>query len=396
MKFLVISQYYWPEPFRISDICEELANRGHNVTVVTSVPNYPDGKIYVDYINKYYEEIINDVKVIRVKIHQRKQGKMHLFLNYLSFFMSANKIIKKIDSDFDYVYCYQLSPIFSCIPGIKYKKRNKIPMVLYCLDVWPEALTGSVINKGVIYKIVGHISEKIYKQSDLLLVTSPSFKDYFIKKLHMSPNNIEVLFQHSEDLCAAYNKNIASKEIQFYFIGNVGFSQNVEDIILAFSKIKEGVNAHLNIVGTGSHFSQCVDLVKKYGLEDTVTFLGRFPRESMKDFYADADVCIVSLKDDGITGYTIPGKLQEYMAAGKPILGFISGDASEIISKANCGICVDPNDIFALANAIEYMTTNYDDLSIYGANAKSFYDNNFSLKKHVDALIEMINGINNV
>ena len=140
MNILVVSQYYYPEPFRVNEICEELVRRGNKVTVLTANPNYPDGEIYDGYQNKNLKEVINGVTVYRCKCRPRYNGAINLALNYVDFVRQANKKIEKINEAFDCIYAYQLSPVTSCLPAIKLKKRKNIPLFLYCLDVWPESL----------------------------------------------------------------------------------------------------------------------------------------------------------------------------------------------------------------------------------------------------------------
>ena len=121
-------------------------------------------------------------------------------------------------------------------------------------------------------------------------------------------------------------------------------------------------------------------------MDSNCIFYGRQPREKMGKYYSLTDVCIVSLKKEGIVGHTIPGKLQEYMSAGKSILGFIDGDSRNIITDAACGICVDAEDEIELTKAIESLIREKEKLSSYGKNARKYYDAHFTLSSHVDKL----------
>lgn len=386
MKILVISQYYFPEPLRINEICEELVALGNEVTVLTMNPNYPDGEIYPAYKNVNSKSFINGVEVIRCKARPRHQGKFNLFFNYMSFMVRASCIVKKIKNEFDCIYVYQLSPIFCCVPGIIYKRRMNIPLYIYCLDVWPEAVIGSGIDKGVIYKSLDYVSKKIYTKADMIGVTSPSFKDHFITNYKIDDSRIMVLYQHADKMIKSNRNNSNHPIVNFYFIGNIGESQNLECVIRAFY-ISRNKNVRLNIVGSGSHARNCISLVKQLQLENIVTFHGRHPKNELRQYYDNADVCIVSLKDEGITGYTIPGKMQEYMSAGKTILGCINGDASRIINEAGCGICVPADDCSALADAINKLANSKGCLDKMGQNSEYYYLNHFTKEKHVKDLI---------
>ena len=172
MNILVVSQYYYPEPFRLNEICEELVKRNHNITVLTSNPNYPDGEIFNGYQNINSKEMINGVVVYRCKCRPRHKGSINLALNYIDFVRKATKIISTIDEDFDCIYIYQLSPITSCMPAFKLKKERKLPIFLYCLDVWPESLRGSILGREPFFSLIGQLSKWIYCNAEKIAVSS--------------------------------------------------------------------------------------------------------------------------------------------------------------------------------------------------------------------------------
>ena len=396
MKILVVSQYYYPEPFRINEICEELVKRGHEVTVLTANPNYPDGEIYDGYDNVDSKEKINGVTVYRCKCRPRHKGAVNLGLNYVDFVIQANKQIMKLDDNFDCVYAYQLSPVTSCLPAIKYKKKKHIPMVLYCLDVWPESLRGSALGNPIGLRVFGGISKYIYKSADQIAVTSPAFSKYIGLLCDIDEEKISYIPQHSgmvtcENVEPAVLKNV--KKTNFVFIGNIGESQNIECLLQALSHIKDRCKIMFHIVGSGSRYETCKELAKKLKVEDVVAFYGRYPKSDMPKFYALADVCYVSLKNEGIVGSTIPGKVQEYMSAGKPILACINGDTKTVLQNAECGICVPAEDDKQLADAIVKMTANNENLSLLGENSKRYYQKYFTIASHVDQLERLIGGL---
>lgn len=390
MNILVVSQYYYPEPFRLNEICEELVKRNHNVTVLTCNPNYPDGEIYDGYQNKNSKEIINSVIVYRCKCRPRHKGAFNLALNYVDFVRNANKLILTIDEDFDCIYIYQLSPITSCMPAIKLKKERKLPIFLYCLDVWPESLRGSILGREPFFSLIGQLSKWIYCNAEKIAVSSPSFLKYLANYCDLNENVFSYLPQHARmikitdemsDLYMKYNQYI-----NFIFLGNIGESQNVQCIIKAVSNIKDRSKMKLHIVGSGSYLEVCKKESKRLGTNDAVIFHGRRLQEEMPLFYRIADVCMVTLKDEGIVGYTIPAKLQEYMSAGKAVLGCINGDAANVINDAKCGINVPANNDVELSKAMEFMISNKEKLVEFGENAKKYYLENFTLDVHVNKL----------
>ena len=394
MKILVVTQYYYPEPFRINEICEELVNRGHNVTVLTGIPNYPDGEIYSGYINRNSEEIINGVKIIRCASRPRYKGYLNLFLNYLSFYYAANRRLKHVRGNFDIVYTYQLSPITSSMPAVKYAQKKKIPLLMYCLDLWPESIVGQISEKNYIFRVVRRLSEKIYKSCDRILVTSPSFTRYLELVCGVKTTVMRYVPQHANDVLPLI-KNTEHDSLNFVFMGNVGISQNVQCFIKACSHIKDRHDFKIHIIGSGAMLEEVISLAKELKVDDSVIFHGRKPKSDMPQYYGIADVCLVSLRDEGAVSWTIPGKVQEYMSAGKPILASISGDTEYIINDARCGKALKNDDIEGIAETIQEWVKNPSVLKDMGKSSRSYYEEHFTLKKHVDVLEQELNNLIN-
>ena len=203
MRILVVCQYYYPEPFRVNDICEEMVKRGHEVTVVTGEPNYPEGRIYKGYErHQKSDEIINGVKVHRCPIIPRKTGTVYRFLNYFSYPQRAKKYIKSLTASdgnpFDIVFVNQLSPVMMAEPAISYKKKHGTPVVMYCLDLWPESLVAGGVSRGfVIYKVFHRISKRIYRGVDRILITSRLFRGYLKEQFGVEDDKIDYLPQYA-------------------------------------------------------------------------------------------------------------------------------------------------------------------------------------------------------
>lgn len=397
MKILVVTQYYYPEPFRISEICEELVRRGHEVTVLTTNPNYPNGEIYLGYKDEYSEELLNGVKILRCKSRPRHQGSLNLALNYVSFCFNACIKAFRLKEKFDIVYAYQLSPVTSVIPAIIYKKLHKKPLLLYCLDVWPESLKGSKVEKGLIYNIIKNFSIFIYRSADKILVTSPCFIDY-LRELCGVPN-VSLLCQHANEVpIVAVPDDLANykKYTNFVFMGNIGKSQNIECILKAISLIKDRKGLRVHIVGSGSFFAQSVKIANQLGVNDVVIFHGRKAKDEMPKYYSIADICIVSLKDEGFVGHTIPGKLQEYMSAGKAILGCINGDACQIVENARCGLVVKADDSMGLAKCIVELCGNQAKVKRFSENSRAYYEKHFKMSTHCSNLLKHLDGMINL
>jgi len=393
MKILVICQYYYPEPFRISDVCETLVQKGHEVTVLTGLPNYPEGYVPKNYRRgKNRKQIINGVKVIRSFEIGRGRSNLRLFLNYASFAISASLKAFFIKEEFDIIFVNQLSPVLMGIPAIVYKKKRHKKILLYCLDLWPESLTaGGVKENSFIHKVFLKISKWIYNSADMILVTSSLFKEYFEKILMISSMKIQHLPQYAEDLFSQVEveaENDSAHEANkisynFVFAGNIGEMQSVETIIKAANELRNYNNIKFHIVGDGSKAETCRKLAESLNLEN-IKFYGRRPICEMPDFYKMADAMLVTLKDNKILSYTLPGKVQSYMAAGKPIIGAINGETKLVIEESGSGLCCNAEDYKALANLIqEFCTYDYEKKKQMSINAKNFYFSHYSKEKYI-------------
>lgn len=393
MKVLVICQYYYPEPFRINDICEELVKRGHEVTVVTGEPNYPEGRIYDGYENhQHSDELLNGVHVHRCPIVPRKTGALFRFINYYSYAHKASRYVKNLKASdgnpFDVVFVNQLSPVMMSEPALKYKKRFRVPVVLYCLDLWPESLVAGGISKSsLIFKVFNKISNRIYQSVDRILITSKLFRVYFEEHFGIKKDIIIYQPQYAENLFTQLPYKEVGDVTDLLFAGNIGEVQNVEIIIKAAKKLRE-FPVKFHIVGGGSDLERLKELSK--GLNN-ITFYGRRSLNEMPDFYSRADALLVTLKSDSILSLTLPGKVQSYMAVGKPIIGAIDGETAEIIKDANCGYVGNAENVDEfVANIHKFMMdTNRAQL---GANGRNYYERYFKKSLFMDKLEEILNG----
>ncbi len=378
MKILVICQYYYPEPFRITDICEELVNLGNEVTVVTGQPNYPMGELYEGYEKgKRVDEIINGVKVHRCRTLPRKMGSLNRLRNYFSYACSSKKYVKGLKEEFDIVFINQLSPVMMAEAGIAYKKKFGKKLVLYCLDLWPESLCVGGIKRGsLIYKIFDRISKRIYRAVDKILITSQSFRMYLVNQFTIANEKIAYLPQYAEMQFLDIKEKEPTDEFRLLFAGNIGAAQGVDTIVDAARILKEE-KIIFDIVGEGTELARLQKQAKDL---PNVIFHGRKPLEEMPKYYEAADAMLVTLTNDPIISRTLPGKVQTYMAAGRPIVGAINGETALILQESQGGYCCEAEngELFA-ANILNLRDSN-DAVSI-GQRNKEYYINNFSKSK---------------
>jgi len=390
MKILVICQYYYPEPFRINTICEELVRRGHEILVVTGEPNYPEGKIYEGYENhQRTDEVINGVRVHRCPIIPRKSGVVFRVLNYYSYvfkakqFVVSNKCTTANGSKFDVVFVYQLSPVMMAEPAIAYKRKYNIPVILYCLDLWPESLIAGGINRDSIpYKYFYRVSKKIYTKMDCILVTSRLFKNYLKNEFNIDERTIDYLPQYAEKLFEEIPSCKTTSTTNFVFAGNIGKAQNIEVILRAAKLIADqgitdqGKTIYFHIVGDGQALDDLQNSARINNINNVI-FYGRKPLSEMPKFYSLADAMIVSLLPDPLISMTLPAKIQSYMAAGKPIIASADGEIARVINESGCGFCAKADDEKELISKIKLFLgmANRNNLGII---AKEYYKENFS------------------
>lgn len=391
MKILVVCQYYKPEPFRISDICEELVKRGHEVTVVTGVPNYPEGIIYDGYRRgKKRKETINGVEVHRCFTIGRRAGTVFRFLNYYSYVISSWLHIGRRKDSFDVVFVNQLSPVMMGYAGIRAKKKWKIPLVMYCLDLWPESLVAGGISKdSKIYQLFHQISKNIYRAADQILVTSRMFSQYFEEQFGLSKEKVEYLPQYAEEIFCE-NESVVDKDtIDLTFAGNIGAVQSVDTIIKAAAILKDKyTNLRWHIIGGGVELDNVKKLADELQLSNVI-FYGRRPVEEMPKYYAMSDAMLITLKNEPVLSMTLPGKVQSYMAAGKPIIGAINGETAMVIEEAQCGFCCGAEDAEGLAMCVEKFV-ELDGNNQMGACSRQYYEDNFQKGDFIEELERLL------
>lgn len=388
MKILIVCQYYYPENFQITPIAEALVEDGYDVTVLTGLPNYPLGIVPDEYKHGHRDEIINGVRVIRCFEIGRSKGAFHLGLNYLSFMFSSLAKIRKIQKDYDLVMCYQLSPVLMGVPAMVFSRKYKTPFLLYCCDLWPESLKIYLKNESnPLYGLVGRVSKKIYSSADRIICQSKSFIRYFERVHGISAKKMTYIPAFADPTYLSQDFENDNGIADFVFLGNLGLAQNLDSIIEAAALIKDVPGFKLHFVGDGACADRIKALTSEKELDDKIIFYGRRPVEEMPDFYRLADVCIVSLKADNETGYTLPSKVQGYMAAGKPILGMIEGSAAEVIKDAECGACVASGDVEGFARIMKDYIENKEKYSDCGSKGREYFVDNF-MKEGCIALLE--------
>lgn len=399
-KILFVCQYFYPEVFRGNDVAFHLAEEGHEVHVVTGIPNYPGGKFFDGYgWWKKHHEVVNGVKVTRLPIIPRGvDNKIMLMLNYFSYLIVGSLYMfwHAVFHKYDLVFCQQLSPVMMSIPAVIYKKIRRVPLYTWVLDLWPESLTaaGGINNKHVL-AFFDWFVKKEYKWSDKILTSSRSF-DQSIMKYGDYKDKIIYYPQWADGQADSSNlSNFSLPSIpsgfRLMFAGAVGEAHGMECNLQAALLTKENKDIHWVIVGDGRKLEWVQKFIKENGLEETVHTLGRFPSDTMPLFFEKADVMLVSLTDSPLFNLYAPAKISSYMASGKPIIACLNGEGGEVVKDAKCGWSVKAGDAEELAKLVtELYGMDKSLLAEKGANGLKYYNEYFEKEKCLRKLDEIM------
>ncbi len=409
-RILIFTNHFHPESFKVNDIAFELAKNNYVVTVLTGIPNYPAGRFYKGYgLLKKRREFINGVDVIRVPLIPRgKNSLLMLSLNYLSytFFLLIWSFFISITRRFDLILVHHTSPIFLGIPAVLVKKMQRIKMLFWNLDLWPESVSETTgFNNKILMRGLDKIVRFIYRNSDKILISSKSFRSSIANK-GMDKDRIIYFPNWSEDVFLNNNiKHINAAEygldndaLKIMFAGNIGAAQDMENVmeaIILASAEKYFIN--WIFVGEGRKIDWMVNRVMELKLEDRVFFLGQYPIEFIPSFFKIADIMLISLKNEKIFSLTVPAKIQTYMASSKPILAMVSGESASIIEEAKCGLMCDAGDYKSLAkNMITFAQMDTTKRKELGDNGFKYYQTFFSKNKAVKSLIDLFKELNSL
>lgn len=362
MKVLIVSQYFWPENFRINDLAAGLVERGHEVTVLTGIPNYPQGEFFPGYgCFKKTREEYKGVRILRVPLLPRGNGSgLRLALNYLSFAFSACLLAPILcRGKVDLIFVFEPSPITVGLPALVLKKLKSLPILFWVQDLWPESLsaTGAVRSPRIL-NLVERLVRFIYQGCDRILVTSrayfPSIQGLGVdpKKLLYFPQSVEELYQPVTVEEGAAEDALMPKGFRVLFAGNIGAAQSFETILAAAEKLTAYPNIQWIIIGDGRMRAWVDTEVERRNMTGIVHMLGRHPVELMPRYFALADVLLVTLKKEPIFALTIPGKVQSYLACGRPIIAALDGEGSNLIREAFAGLTCPAENPDALAETV--------------------------------------------
>lgn len=398
---LVVSQYFYPETFRINDMCLEWVKRGYKVTVVTGIPNYPMGKTFKGYgITKKRHEVWNGIEIYRIPLIPRGSGSLGMIANYLSFMVSGMLAGKMKNIKADLVFSFEVSPMTQVMTGISFAKKLHVPHYLYVQDLWPEnVITVTGIRNPIIIKPIDKMVDYIYKNSDQIFATSPSFVETICnRKVAVNREKVHYWPQYAEEFYKPIDKSIAKEAAVAYgipnddsfkiiFTGNVGTAQGLQ-ILPKTAEILKNENVKFIIVGDGRYLEKLVSDIKSRQLEKMFIFVARQPAEKIPVLLSACDVAFISFADDELWKMTIPAKLQSYMACGMPIIAVADGETKRIIEEAKCGWVCKMGDSRGLKKTIHEMMKI--DLQEMMKHSLCYYNNNYKKEKVISKIMDYL------
>ena len=394
-KILIVTEYFYPEEFKINEIALAWKDKGYEVDILTQNPTYPHGQIFDCYKNRwYYKDNYNGMTVYRVKaVTGYKESLFKKLLKYFTFMFFGSIVALFIGRKYDYVFGFDIAALTGMVPAIILKKVYKKPVTLWIQDVWPDSVYAYGFKKSKFLEFVLNGFVKfVYKNSSNFAVSGKGFIEK-IRPYLEDHKEIEYLPNWADELDMKLEPFRFSEDTRahFTFAGNVGKVQNLDNIINAFGNLDMQYldSAQLNIIGDGSHLESLKNSVDMNNLKNIV-FWGRKPRDEMYKYFKASDFLIVSLVDEPIFSLTVPAKLQTYIAANKPILSVINGDASDIVRDNNLGYCAQPDNILEISEAfIKCIQTDEKEREKFTKNCKNLTGTTFNKERIINSLLEL-------
>jgi colanic acid biosynthesis glycosyl transferase WcaI len=403
MRVLVISQYFWPENFRINDLVEGLLERSHEVTVLTGLPNYPSGKLFPGFGFKGpYTGRFGGAQIIRVPLVPRGNGRaIRLVLNYFSFALAASIVGSwRCKGPYDAIVVFEPSPVTVGIPARVVSSLKGAPILFWVQDLWPESLsaTGAVKSPRVLNAVAGLV-RWIYRGCAKVLVQSEAFVQPLLDlgvnadKIRYFPNSAEAIYQ-SPPPSQAWNGPPLPAGFRVMFAGNLGAAQSLETMLAAAEILRSHPDIHWIVVGDGRLGTWLKEEVARRQLGAQIHLVGQFPLAAMPQWFAQGDLMFASLRRDPVFALTIPSKIQSYLACAKPIVAALDGEGARVVNISGAGVAVPAEDAQGLAEAVlKIYKMDAFGRKVLGDNGRKYYEKHFDREKLLDKLDEWLSEV---
>jgi glycosyltransferase involved in cell wall biosynthesis len=406
MHILFLTHYFPPEvnapASRTYEHCKQWVREGHEVTVVTSVPNHPEGKIYPGYRNKLFQLGEKDrIEVLRLWTYVTpNKGVLKRSINYIAFMLMAIlsiPIMPKAD------VVISTSPQFFCgLSGFFVSRLKRIPWILEIRDLWPESIlaVGAINNKTII-RILESMERFAYRKAERIIALTNAFKTHIEAKKIAAPkieiitNGVDLSFFKAlpRDNYLSNELRLKGKFVVSYF-GTHGMAHGLETIFRAAKKLENHDPILFLLVGDGAEKERLLALRNKMTLKN-VMMLKQFPKEKMPHLLASSDACIVLLKKNDLFKTVIPSKIFEAMAMSRPIILGVEGESRELITESNSGLCIEPENDQHLAKVVLKLFNNPKMSECLGRNGRQFVEKRFNRTKLAQEYLKMIESVKN-
>jgi glycosyltransferase involved in cell wall biosynthesis len=399
MNILIVSQYFWPEEFRINDLALDLLARGHRVSVLTGWPNYPGGRLFPGYgFRRIGKENYRGLAVWRVPLLPRGAGGgFRLLLNYLSFVFFACLLGPLFCREpIDLIFVYEPSPVTVGLPALLLKKLKGARLFFWVQDLWPETLAAvGAIRSPRLLGMVDRLVRFIYKGCDLVLIQSRTFAAYIREqgvpeeRIRYFPNSAEGFYRPlTADGDAVAGCRLPAG-FRVMFAGNIGEAQDFHTILAAAGILREEPRIQWLIIGDGRKKAWVEAEIERRGLAGVVHLLGRHPPEIMPEFFARADVLLVTLKKNPVFALTIPSKIQSYLAVARPVVAALDGEGGRIIEESGAGFwCPAERPELLAEKILTLFRLAPEERLAMGRKGRCYFEENFVADRLTDRLEE--------
>ena len=398
MRILVVTQYFWPETFRINEIVKHLAERGYEVTVLTGSPNYPSGNVFPEFRKRPGDfATYCGARIVRVPLIPRGSTRWRLVLNYLTYAVSATLLgaWRLRGQHFEAIFVFQVSPMTSALPAVWLRAMKCAPTMIWVLDLWPETLSAiGALRSPRALSIIDRFVSFIYRRCDCILVQSQAFMPSIRKRVgdaadvRYFPAWAESAFEGSVDAMELAPELAPYRDtFNVLVAGNIGEAQDFPAVVAAADRIRDRADIRWLVLGDGRAAKALRAEIAARGLGERVIMLGHHPMERMPSFFNGAGALLVTLKADPVFAMTIPGKVQSYLSSGKPIVAMLDGEGARVIREAGAGIVVPVGDSCALADAVLLLADqDAGERTRMGAAGRAYCKQNFDRAHLLDCL----------
>lgn len=395
-RILIVTEYFYPEDFKINEVAQSWTQKGYEVDVLTHNPTYPSGKIFDNYKNNWFSKASYEgMTVYRVKaVVGYKTSLLKKLLKYFTFMILGSILSTIIGKKYDYVFGFAGGALTGMVPAVILRLFYKKPVTLWIQDIWPDTVYAFGFRRTKILEFFLELFVKfVYRYSSNFAISSRGFE----KKILTYTDNSKEIF-YAPNWTDYLNKNLDKfsftddNKTQFTFAGNIGAVQNLENVIEAFQSLDSQYlnKTQLNIIGNGSHIEKLRKIIKENKCKNIILW-GMKPRAEIYKYLKASDFLIVSLINKDIFSLTVPAKTQTYIALGKPIIAIINGETANLIRKNQLGLVCPPDHIEKIKNTFIAATKISDkEKNIYIKNSRILTNTIFKKDLIIDGLLKLL------